>query len=183
VPDVRDLERRVRELQNGLEKCWRNFSVQARNRLRALSEKTLARELRQRLRAAQQQLDLAKETLLRQVERRHLAAQARLTSGLLTLKAHNPARELAARRQQLEETRRRLVECSKHRLVKTRERWARSEGMLRILGPAATLERGYSITLDENGILIRSVAVVRPKMRIRTRVSDGEFEAQVRPES
>ncbi len=29
VPDVRDLERRTRELQNSLEKCWRNFLAQA----------------------------------------------------------------------------------------------------------------------------------------------------------
>ena len=47
--------------------------------------------------------------------------------------------------------------------------------MLRILGPEATLERGYSITRDEHGNVIRSVASLRPKMKIRTRVSDGEF--------
>ncbi|HEY3661920.1 MAG TPA: exodeoxyribonuclease VII large subunit, partial [Chthoniobacterales bacterium] len=33
VPDVRDLERRVRELQNCLGKCWRDFLTRARSRL------------------------------------------------------------------------------------------------------------------------------------------------------
>ena len=41
--------------------------------------------------------------------------------------------------------------------------------MLRVLGPEATLRRGYSITTDERGKLIRSVTAVRPKMKIRTR--------------
>src|SRR5256885_4948440 len=48
VPDVIDLERRTRELQNCLEKCWRSFIVHARGRLGAVSEKALARELNQR---------------------------------------------------------------------------------------------------------------------------------------
>jgi exonuclease VII large subunit len=49
--------------------------------------------------------------------------------------------------------------------------------MLRLLGPEQTLKRGYSITRDENGNVIRSLTVVRPKMKIRTRVSDGEFDS------
>jgi exonuclease VII large subunit len=55
------------------------------------------------------------------------------------------------------------------------------EGILRVLGPDATLRRGYSITTDEHRKLIRSVAVVRPRMKIHTRVSDGEFESRVAP--
>jgi exonuclease VII large subunit len=51
--------------------------------------------------------------------------------------------------------------------------------MLRLLGPEQTLERGYSITRDSEGKVIRSVRIVRPKMKIRTRVSDGEFESAV----
>jgi exodeoxyribonuclease VII large subunit len=57
------------------------------------------------------------------------------------------------------------------------QRWERVAGMLRLLGPEQTLGRGYSITRDKAGKVIRSVAVVRPKMKIRTRVSDGEFES------
>jgi len=52
---------------------------------------------------------------------------------------------------------------------------------LRVLGPEATLRRGYSITSDLEGKVIQSVAAVRPKTKIRTRVADGEFESQVMP--
>lgn len=179
VPDVRDLERRVGELRNCLDKCWRNFSGQARNRLRALSEKALSRELRQRLRDAQQQLDLEKEALLRAIARRRTTSGTRLTNALIALKAHSPLRELIAKHQQLQEMRRRLSECPKHRLTKTRQRWERSVGMLRILGPEATLERGYSITRDAEGQVIRTVTAITLRMKISTRVRDGEFESIV----
>ena len=58
-----------------------------------------------------------------------------------------------------------------------RHRFQRIEGILRVLGPDATLRRGYSITRNERGELIRTVAMVRPKMKLRTRVADGEFES------
>jgi exodeoxyribonuclease VII large subunit len=179
VPDVRALERRARELENCLGKCWRDFLDRVRSRLSAVSERALFRELSGRLRDAQQQLDLAKESLLRTMERRRTLDRTRLTNAQLTLKAHNPAREFAARRQQLQEIRRRLGECSKQRLLDARDRWDRMAEMLRILGPQATLERGYSITLNVNGRLIRRVADAKTRTRIKTRVRDGEFESTV----
>ncbi|MEP6974175.1 MAG: exodeoxyribonuclease VII large subunit [Spartobacteria bacterium] len=179
VPDVRDLERRTRELQNCLEKCWRNFLGQVRSRLSAASEKALFRELSQRLRDAQQALDVFRETLLRTVERHRTAERARLTNSQLALKAHNPTRELSARRQELLERQRRLGECIRQRFTSARQRAERTTAMLRLLGPEGTLQRGYSITRDAKGDLIRSLAAVRPGLKIRTRVSDGEFESDV----
>ncbi len=179
VPDVRDLDRRVGELQNCLGKCWRDFLARARARLSAASEKALFRELSGRLRDAQQQLDFAKESIVRTLERRRTLERTRLTNAVLALKAHNPARELAARRQRLQEIRRRLGERSKQRLAEVRERWDRISGMLRILGPQATLERGYSITLNANGKVIRRVAEAKTRTQVKTRVRDGEFESTV----
>jgi exodeoxyribonuclease VII large subunit len=95
------------------------------------------------------------------------------------LKAHNPARELAARKERLQEIRRRASECSKQRLAEAWKRWEGLAGMLRILGPQATLERGYSITLQANGKVIRRVAEAKTRTRIKTRVRDGEFESIV----
>jgi exodeoxyribonuclease VII large subunit len=64
-------------------------------------------------------------------------------------------------------------------LENARHRFREVEGILRVLGPDATLHRGYSITTDERGKLIRTVKSVRPKMKIKTRVSDGEFTSEV----
>ena len=48
-----------------------------------------------------------------------------------------------------------------------------------VLGPDATLRRGYSITMNECGQIIRTIAAVRPKMKIHTRVRDGEFGSEI----
>ena len=72
-----------------------------------------------------------------------------------------------------------LARLTKQKIDNARERFQRADAILRVLGPDATLRRGYSITTDESGKLIRSVATVRPKMKIRTRVNDGEFGSDV----
>jgi exodeoxyribonuclease VII large subunit len=72
-----------------------------------------------------------------------------------------------------------LARLTKQKIDNARERFQRADAILRVLGPDATLRRGYSITTDESGKLIRSIATVRPKMKIRTRVSDGEFGSDV----
>jgi exodeoxyribonuclease VII large subunit len=72
-----------------------------------------------------------------------------------------------------------LARLTKQKIDNARERFQRADAILRVLGPDATLRRGYSITTDGDGKLIRSVASVRPKMKIRTRVSDGEFGSDV----
>jgi len=64
-----------------------------------------------------------------------------------------------------------LLENAKHR-------FRRVEGILRVIGPDATLRRGYSTTMNERGKIIRTIAV-RREMKIRARVSAGEFGSAI----
>ena len=82
------------------------------------------------------------------------------------------------RRNRFADLHRRLVTCPRQLVEHARHRFARIEGMLRVLGPDATLRRGYSITTDERGQIVRTITGVRTKMKIRTRVSDGEFSSE-----
>jgi exodeoxyribonuclease VII large subunit len=72
-----------------------------------------------------------------------------------------------------------LVACPGRLIVNARHRFGSIEGILRVLGPDATLRRGYSITINDRGQIIRTTTEVRPKMAIRTRVSDGEFDSEI----
>jgi len=82
------------------------------------------------------------------------------------------------RRNRFGDLQRRFTVLPMRTLEHGRHRFQRIEGILRVLGPEATLRRGYSITTTEHGEIIRSVAKVRPKMRIKTRVADGEFSSE-----
>jgi len=180
VPDALELNRRLVELATWLDRCLRNFHSHQQTRLRFLSERTLARELMKRIRDAQQELDLVRESLHRDARRRVDDARANLVNAANAIKARNPQRELVALRNKLADLRRHFGTLVPQGLEKSRQRFQRTEGVLRALSPAATLRRGYSITTDSVGNVIRTVESIRAKMKIRTRVSDGEFESTVR---
>jgi exodeoxyribonuclease VII large subunit len=179
VPDVAEVVRRVSDLENCLQKCLRNFLQQSLTRLRFLSERTLARELMQRMRDAQQQLDLTKESFGRRLKQFVADSRATLSTRAQSLKSHDPKRELALCRNRAGDLERRIAAQPVRLMQNVRQRFQRVEGILRVLGPEATLRRGYSITTDAAGKVIQTVSAARPKSKIRTRVADGEFESVV----
>ena len=152
VPDINDLERRI----DG-------------------SSRALGRQLLNRVRDAQQRLDHARETLKRCLAHKIDSYKRGLLHAVRVLQARSPARELMMRRDRFADLHRRLIACPGRLLENARHRFQRIEGILRVLGPDATLRRGYSITINERGNVIRTITAVRPKMKIWTRVSDGEF--------
>ena len=179
VPDAVELSRRVTELENCLRKYLRNFLQQSVTRLRFLSERTLARELAQRMRDSQQQLDLAVESLRRNAKQFLAETRAGLASRSQALKAHEPKRELTLCRNRTADLQRRIAAQPPRLLESARQRFQRVEEILRLLGPEATLRRGYSITTDAAGKVIRRVAAAKAKSKIKTRVADGEFKSEV----
>src|SRR5216117_1689886 len=141
--------------------------------------RALGRQLLNRVRDAQQRLDHARETLHRCLAHKIDSYKRNLAHITRALQARSPARELMMRRNRFADLHRRLVASPGRLLENARHRFRHVEGILRVLGPDATLRRGYSITTDESGKVIRTVAVVHPRMKIRTRVSDGEFGSDV----
>jgi len=156
VPDVIDLQRQI-------DGCVR----------------TLARQLLNRVRDAQQRLDHARETLQRCLAHKLDSYKRSLLHIARALRARSPARELMMRRNRFADLHRRLLACPGRLLENARHRFQRMEGILRVLGPDATLRRGYSITMNDRGKIIRTITAVRPKMKIRTRVNDGEFGSEI----
>jgi exodeoxyribonuclease VII large subunit len=156
VPDINDLERRIDD-------CTR----------------ALGRQLLNRVHDAQQRLDHARETLQRCLAHKLDSYKRGLLHITRALQARSPARELMMRRNRFADLHRRLLACPSRLLDNARHRFQRTEGILRVLGPDATLRRGYSITINDRGKIIRTIAAIRPKMKIRTRVSDGEFDSEV----
>ena len=156
VPDIIDLQRRI----DGYTRA-------------------LSRQLLGRVRDAQQRLDHARETLQRCLAHKLDSYKRNLAHITRTLQARSPVRELMMRRNRFADLHRRLVASPARLLENARHRFERIEGILRVLGPDATLRRGYSITMDERRKIVRTIAAARPKMKICTRVSDGEFGSEI----
>jgi exodeoxyribonuclease VII large subunit len=179
VPDIIDVRRRIDELAGCLQKCLRGFLEHQKTRLRFLSERTLARELLKRMHDAQQQIDLSREALHRHMAHKLDSLRKSLLHIAGVLQSRSPARELFVRRDRFADLQRRFMGLPSQVMERARERFRGVEGILRVLGPEATLRRGYSITTDERGKVIRTITSVEPRMRIHTRLSDGEFESTV----
>ena len=156
VPDINDLQRRI-------DGCRR----------------ALARQLLNRVRDAQQRLDHARETLQRCLAHKLESYRRSLLHITRALQARSPAREVMVRRNRFVDLHRRLVACPPRLLDNAIHRFQQIEGILRVLGPDATLRRGYSITMNERGNVIGTITAAWPKMKIRTRVSDGEFSSEI----
>ena len=156
VPDVMDLQRQIDRYA-----------------------RTLGSQLLNRVRDAQQRLDHARDTLQRCLAHKIEGYKRGLDEAVRMMQARSPVRELMMRRNHFADLHRRLVACPARLIENARHRFGSIEGILRVLGPDATLRRGYSITMNDRGQIIRTTAVVRPKMKIRTRVSDGEFGSEV----
>lgn len=156
VPDVTDLQRQ-------LDRCARSLGHQLLNRVRD----------------AQQRLDHARDTLQRCLAHKIEGYKRSLDHAFRSLQARSPVREVMMRRDRFADLHRRLGACPARLIENARHRFSRIEAILCVLGPDATLSRGYSITMDDRGQIIRTTAVVKSKTKIRTRVSDGEFDSKV----
>ena len=152
--------------------------IELGDRINVISRR-LGSELVNAVRQSRQRLDHAGETLRRCLGHKIESYQRMLDHALATLQARSPTREVMLRRNRFGDLQRRLRESPARILENARHRFQKIEGILRVLGPDATLRRGYTITTDDAGKLVRSVATVHAKMKVKTRVSDGEFESEV----
>lgn len=150
---VADASARLRQLaRQHLEAAEESFA-QVRHRLALAHPRRRMQEWAQRLDDANVALSRETKTQLR--ERRHRLDQA--AGHLQRLK---PTAQLALRREQL----------------------TALTSRLRLLSPENVLARGYSITTDAvTGQVIRRAAQVNTGQKLRTRVSEGEFESIVPP--
>ena len=116
----------------------------------------LSREVRRRLQYAMQALDGAARRLVHPAER--------LRNCLQTL-AH---------------LRTRLAFAFGHRVHRAGARLERLQASLAGLDPSAVLRRGYSITLNADGRVVRQAAAVRVDEQITTRLAEGSVTSLVK---
>jgi exodeoxyribonuclease VII large subunit len=179
VPDGAELARRLAEATTQLRRLALRAVEQQRSRLAWLARGELFRQPELRLREAEQRLDFAAEALSRTPRERLLELRRQLAEATATLRQHRPDQALALFRQRLVTVRHRLSEGCAQRISERRQRFARLSEVLRVLGPEATLARGYSVTTSAAGELVNAVAQAPAGTKLITRVRDGEIRSAV----
>jgi len=170
---------RVASQRSRLERAARFQILHAKQKLDSVPMDRAERKISGILRKTSQQLDdlgFRVEASVRELIRTRQREVGELAGGVLR---HEPRQMLARARERLgvSETR---IERSVERTV--RRASARIEAMdarLRSLSPLAVLERGYALVMSQDGKVVRSVTQVAMGDRVRTRLSDGEFDSTV----
>jgi len=120
----------------------------------------------------QQRLNEAVENRLRQ----SLRQQDRLSQRLA---AHQPQPRLFQAQRQQEQMRYRLQQSMEKMLNRDRQRFATLAAQLEGVSPLATLARGFSVTTDIAGQVVKKTAQLQSGDTLRTRLDDGWVESQV----
>ncbi|RYD20138.1 MAG: exodeoxyribonuclease VII large subunit [Verrucomicrobiaceae bacterium] len=94
-------------------------------------------------------------------------------------KACHPSRVIERRLERLAELRARFEKATKDELTQRAEKLERLRSMLRALGPESAFQRGFSITLTEDGKLVTSATTLKSGDRLRTKFADGETKSTV----
>jgi exodeoxyribonuclease VII large subunit len=111
--------------------------------------------------------------------RRHFEYAMQAVDALARRLVH-PAERLRSYQERLVQLGRRMSLAFNHRLVASRGRLERFEAALRNLGPQEVLARGYSITRDADGRVVRDPAQLDIGARIHTTLAGGWLESELK---
>lgn len=166
--------------------------VQAERRLRGTMQQSLSRHAERlrsllrrlrhpgrKLQEQSQQLDGLDIRLRRAMRRRLDHASTALEHRSHRLLLQDPRTRLRQQRHANEQLRHRLQRAMKERLASQRNRLQQLSRTLDTVSPLQTLSRGYSITTDEQGTLLRDTGNLRPGDQITTRLASGQVSSTV----
>lgn len=95
------------------------------------------------------------------------------------LSLHSPVQMIKNNQTTLEQKKRRLLDAMDYRLLNANHKLALAAEKLETVSPLATLSRGYSITRNAKGKVIRHIDQVQAGDQLVTKVTDGEIHSTV----
>ena len=108
-----------------------------------------------------------------------LERQTRTRRSLGGRLAEAAPRLLSRRARQPREVGPRIARAASRRLASAADRLKGYARLSETLSPERTLRRGFSITLDDQGQVLRRAAAAAPGTRITSRLADGELVSRV----
>jgi exodeoxyribonuclease VII large subunit len=179
VPDAATLKARLAQLRRRGERVIHERISQGQRQLEILRRGTLQRDGERLLREPVMRLDALADRLMSTLESSMDSSRVRLRELGLRHRGHHPARVLERRVESLAAMRRQFDVACVNAMQLKRERLMQLAGLLRALGPESAFQRGFSITLDAQGRLVKSAHELKPGDELRTRFADGETRSRV----
>ncbi|KJF93969.1 exodeoxyribonuclease VII large subunit [Photobacterium leiognathi] len=132
-----------------------------------------------RLNLQQQHLDEISQRLTQAMARKLQKHQQHVEHNNYKLSLYSPASLVRNAQRNLERSEQRLYDALDRKLLNARHKLAVAAEKLETVSPLATLARGYSITRNEQGDVIRKASQVNAGDTLITTVTDGEIHSNV----
>ena len=143
------------------------------------AKKRMTRSLIHALREPSQRIDQLRESLLQIAESSLLTCKQHYRE--LTIKHDNlhPRKILERRYEKTVELRRALIQLTQRQMSDRSLKLENLQSLIRTLGPDTAFKRGFSITMTDDGTIIRSHNETKSGMRLRTKLIDGEISSTI----
>lgn len=157
----------------------RQYLSDRRRHLTQLQHRLERQHPQLRLNQQSQRLDDASSRLERAMKNYIVHHRQHLNRNEHKLALHSPVQTLKQQANRLERVESRLHDAMDRRLLTARHQLAMAAEKLETVSPLATLGRGYSITRDSKGKVIRDTNQVSHGDTITTKVANGEIQSVV----
>ena len=175
TPDQQAQVQRLLMLQGRLQRAIQQRLTTLAHRFVLLQRSLHHQHPERRLQQQQQRLDEAQARLQHALQLRLTQARHRQERLAERLRLSSPLRRLQEAKQRLQRLQQGLSDSWQHGMAQRHQRQQLLAARLETLSPLSTLARGYSITRNQAGGVIRSVADVTLRQRLNTRLPDGEI--------
>lgn len=179
-PDTRAMLQQLQRSHRQLQQCMKVRLERERLRLDALRRRL--RHPGERLAQQAQRLDELDMRLRRAWQHRLEQRLQRLAHLRARLQHQHPERLLGLLQERLDQLQQRLPRAIELQLQQRRQRLESAAQGLHLVSPLATLGRGYSILLDQQGKAIRSQHETRPGQQLEARLGEGRLTLRVEAE-
>ncbi|MBT8044523.1 MAG: exodeoxyribonuclease VII large subunit, partial [Verrucomicrobiae bacterium] len=182
VPDQKELQNRITKSSLAVHRAMLNRLKHDSAILQSARRALMPRDAEQALREPIQNLDRIREDLKSTVDDQLDLMSHRLKEATILHAAHHPKRVLQRRSEKLDHARSMLERVGKNALMHAEDRFKQLASLIRTLGPESTFARGFSITMDAEGNVIRDAAVVTDGDHLQTQLASGKVTSTVTKE-
>ncbi len=177
--DSADLLARLDHLASRLRRPVENKVDALRTFLNSVSRTALFQEPARVLREQQQNLDRLAEDMQSSILSQLQNSWFQLERHSRTIASHSPERRMTEMLHSLTLRNEAMERLCRNRLRDHLSRLEKSQAVLEALNPSAALARGYTLTLDEDGHVIRSASSTSQGQNLTTRFHDGAVRSRV----
>lgn len=177
--DRSHLRAQQQQLAQRLWRAWQQHLRYQQHRFAILQQRLAPLHPAQQLSTQGQRCDELQRRLEQAMSRQLQDQQNRLHHTQTRLRSAHPQRQLAQIKLQAAQLKTRLARAMQQSLATRRQHMAGQVHALQLVSPLQTLSRGYSITQDEHGTVIKDVAQVEIGSTLVTRVAHGRIKSRV----